>query len=38
MQNFVHDMLHDSPPATRMVDLWQVINYHHSLVVKSDLA
>ena len=38
MQNFVHDMLHDSLPATRMLDLWQVIDYHHALVEKSDLA
>lgn len=26
MQNFVHEMLHDSPPAKRMMDLWQVID------------
>lgn len=37
MQNFVHDMLHDSSPATRMLDLWQVIDYYLSFVEKSDL-
>lgn len=37
MQNFVHDMLHDSSPATRMLDLWQVIDYYLSFVEISDL-
>ena len=37
MQNFVRDMLHDSSPATRMLDLWQVIDYYLSFVEISDL-